>query len=464
MPIDWQAVRYRGDVADVKEMFETYRIGDYLETFEETLRQRDVGLRESLLRDGIRLSEKLSPRIYGIFRAVCQRLEVDASAEVFCVPNASVNAFAALDRRSSQDYYLVGVTSGALESLGDMELCSILGHEMGHILYGNNRLNALISSDKNNPSLTVLPALGEALFLRWRKKAEISADRAGLLASGSFEESAHALMKATFGLSAKNLNLDVSSLVTQIGEIQGRPELMAEAFASHPLLPIRLKALELFAASKKAARSGYPLSEPGLDDDTLEEEVDELLLLTRRYPHNALRENMMKVVAMAGAMVLGADGDVGDDEVKILVQTLHRWFTDEPEREIVTDRMRIASELPALAALIGREGDEADKAFVLSRLAEIALADGALVDVEGSVVLQVAEMLGLPSRAAYNVLVGAAQAVGFRADIKLNRIAERLRRSLQSGLGPMNTELDSGDMVLKPQHDGGGDLDRRADD
>ena len=30
-------------------------------------------------------------------------------------------------------------------------------------------------------------------------------------------------------------------------------------------------------------------------------------------------------------------------------------------------------------------------------------------------------------------MVGAAQAVGFRTDVKLNRIAEELRRSLQVG-------------------------------
>ena len=89
--------------------------------------------------------------------------------------------------------------------------------------------------------MTVLPALGESLFLRWRKKAEISADRVAVLASRDFKATATALMRVTFGLSERNLNLDIEALISQVDEIRGRPELIEETFASHPLLPIRLQ-------------------------------------------------------------------------------------------------------------------------------------------------------------------------------------------------------------------------------
>lgn len=435
MPIKWEDVRYRGDAADVKEMFDTYRVGDYLQTFEENSRQQDLGLREHLLKDGIRLTNSLSPRIYLMFRDVCRHLELEAEAEIFCLPSSEINAFAALDVRSQGTYYLVGVTARALEDLEDAELRSILGHELAHFLFGNNRLNALISTDQNNPAATVLPPLGESLFLRWRKKAEISSDRAGLLASRDFESSARALIKATFGLSPKNLNLDIAALLKQVDEIKGRPELIEGVFASHPLLPIRLKALELFSGSAKAARNGFPVAERPLTDDQLENEVDALIQLTRRYPDKPLHQEIMHVVALAGALLLSADGDVSDDEVKILVQILHHYFTDEPEQEITTDRGEIQERLPKSAAVVKAEGNDQEKMFVLSRLADIALADGALVESEGTVILQVAEMLGVPGKTAYSVIVAAAQAVGFRADVKLNRIAERLRRSLVLGFG-----------------------------
>jgi len=434
MPIDWNDVRYRGDAKDVEELMTTYRVADYLATYEENRRQVDHGVRERLLKDGIRLSERLSPRIYAIFRGVCQALALDAQAEVFCLPSPEINAFALLDVRKDTTYSLVGVTAMALERLEDAELSSILGHELGHILFGNNRLGALISTDASNPSVTVLPALGESLFLRWRKKAEISADRVSILASRDFRATATSLLKATFGLSERNLNLDINALVSQVDEIRGRPELIEEAFASHPLLPIRLRAAELFSRSAKAQRAGYPVAGTPITDDELENEVDGLVKLTRRYPFQPGHRAIMRVIALAGARLLAADGEVGDDEVKILVQILHHWFTDEPEAEIVTDAEAIARELPLVIAEVKAEAQPDDKGFVLSRLTDIALADGALMDSESAVILDIAKQLEVPTKMAYAIMIGAAQAVGFRSDVKLNRMAEQIRKSMALGL------------------------------
>lgn len=434
MAIRWEDVRYRGDARDVEELMTTYRIGDYLEAFEENRRQVDQGIRERLMKEGIRLTERLSPRIFRIFQDLCGSLEIDAHPEVFCLPSQDINAFAVLDVRKEKTWSLVGVTAAALERLEDAELKSILGHELGHILFGNNRLSALISTDAGNPALTVLPAMGESLFLRWRKKAEISADRVSLLASRDFRATATSLLKATFGLSEKNLNLDIQALVGQVDEIRGRRELMEETFASHPLLPIRLKAVELFSHSAKAKRAGYQASDAALEDEALEQAVDDLVKLTRRYPFEALDLAVMRVVALGGAMVLGADKDVSDEEVKILVQILHRWFTDEPEGEIVTDRAIIDSKLPEAIDLVNREGDNQAKSFILSRLTDVAMADGALVDAESTVILSLAEKLQVPAKIAYGIMVGAAQATGFHTDVKLNKMAEQIRRSMQIGL------------------------------
>ncbi len=434
MAINWDDVRFRGDASDVAELVETYRINDYLDAVEENLKQIDQGVREKLIKEGIRLNQRLSPRIYAIFKNVCSALELETDVEVFCLPADAINAFALLDVSQRGTHSLIGLTAGALERLEDDELKSLLGHELGHVLFGNNRLMALQATGKDNPDITVLPAFGESLFLRWLKKAEISADRASLLASRSATASATSLLKATFGLSARNLNLDVEALFSQIDEIKGRPELMSEAFASHPLLPIRLKALDLFSRSEKARRNGFPTGGKLLGDADLEDAVDELVRLTRRFPCKPVHQAVMRTVALGGALLLSADGEASDEEIKILVQILHRWFTDEPEEVIVTDRKEIESRLPQELAVIKKDGDAEDKAFVLSRLAEVALADGALMDAEGAVILEVARQLDMPSRAAYSIMVGAAQSVGFRTDAKLNRIAADLKQQLRIGL------------------------------
>lgn len=433
MAIDWKDIRYRGDLADVEELYKTYRVGDYLKTYEDNLRQRDRGIREKLLKEGIRLTESLSPRIHRIFKEICEVLAFNSKEEIFCLPGQDLNAYAFLDIQESGTYSLIVITAGALESFDDAELKALLGHELGHFLFGNNLLNGLISMDEKNPSATVLPPLGESLFLRWRKKAEISADRVGLLASGDFNASAKALIKGAFGLSERNLNLNIEALLAQVDEIRGHPEMIKEAFASHPLLAIRLKAIELFSRSEKAKRNGFPVMGDPIPDDEMEKAIDDLMQITRRYPYKPLHEAVMQTIALAGAMLLSTDGDISDEEVKILVQILHYYFTDEPEKEIVTDRKEIEERLPQMIQTIKEIGEENVKTFILSRLADIALADGALMDSEGSVILQVGEWLGLTPRESYRIIVQAAQAVGFRTDVKLNRIAEELRRSLQIG-------------------------------
>jgi hypothetical protein len=219
-----------------------------------------------------------------------------------------------------------------------------------------------------------------------------------------------------------------------VDEIRGKPELMEEVFASHPLLPIRLKAVELFSRSAKARRAGYPVEGDAIGDEELENAVDELVKLTRRYPSEPLHLAIMRAVALAGAKLLAADRDVSDEEVKILVQILHKWFTDEPESEIVTDRDEIAARLPEALETVKKEGGLDDKGFILSRLADVALADGALMDAESGIILEIARDLDVPAKIAYQIIVGAAQSIGFRTDVKLNRMAEKIRRSMARGI------------------------------
>ncbi len=69
--VRWEDVRYRGDAQDVEELTRTYRLNDYLDTFEENRRQADRGIREKLIKHGIRLSERISPRIYRLFGEIC---------------------------------------------------------------------------------------------------------------------------------------------------------------------------------------------------------------------------------------------------------------------------------------------------------------------------------------------------------------------------------------------------------
>ena len=61
MPTNWEDIRFSGDDEDVKELHEVYRIGNFLDTYEERKRVYDLGLRKYYLKHGILLTEHSHP-------------------------------------------------------------------------------------------------------------------------------------------------------------------------------------------------------------------------------------------------------------------------------------------------------------------------------------------------------------------------------------------------------------------
>jgi hypothetical protein len=419
---NWDGIRYRGDAEDSRALFDSYNVGGFLDAREGEIRERGDSSRSQLRKDGVLLNALVSPRIHGIVRNVQVRLGVEGVFEVYCIRENDVNAFALLDYSEEKPCHVVGITSTAAEMLDDNEIAFLLGHELGHFIYEHNRLLGLLNRDQHNPKITVLPYLGECLFLRWRKKSEISADRLGLVACGSFESAARALIKAGFGLSDRNINTDTDALLRQIEAFRDRPEMIEASYRSHPLLPLRLKSLQLFS---QATATVGPNAQAEADTA-----IDDLFAWFKRYPRKPVAEAVMQIVALAGLRIAGVEGDVDDEEVRTLIYVLHNWFTDTPEVELITDPIENERRWKAAVKLVREKGDDGDRGFIISRLSEIALADGKLLEKEGGVILETAEALGWSARNAYGTIIGAAQAVGFQVDYQMKEITLRVRTQL----------------------------------
>ena len=413
-------LRYSGDANDVNALFGEYNVGGFLATREAAERKRLESFRNRLLKVGVLLNETLSPRIFGIVKDVVGRLGVKGDFDVICVKDNDVNAFAAIDNDEGSISQFIGITSAALENLDDEEIASLIGHEIGHFLFKHNDLHGLLNRDEDNPRITVLPYMGECLYLRWQKKGEISADRIGLIASGSFEASARALVKAGFGLSEKNLNLNIDSLLNQIESIKDKPEAIESQFRSHPLLPLRLKALHLFAeASSK---------DQGTDLAGVDTAIEELFGWFKRYPRKPVDEAVMRIAAIAGMRIIGADQDLGAEETKTLIYLLHSSFTDEPEKELIMDVEERDRRWKDAVDLVKKDGDQRHVGFIASRLADIAIADGKLLQDEAGYILAVTGELGMKPDEAYGIIVGAAQSTGFSVDSRLQGIVKQVRQ------------------------------------
>ena len=434
--MDLHRIRYRGDKQDVELLFRDYNLEGIISTSEERQKLEESNFRNQLLKDGaFLLSQPISPRIFNIVTETKQKLGLEGEYEVFCLNSNSINAFAYVQPAEEKNFFIIGITSAALEELEDREIQFILGHELGHFLFEHNRMNYLINPNPGSQGVTLLPSMGENIFLRWRKKCEISTDRIGLIACGDFENAARAMLKTAYGLTGKNLNLDVDSLLQQIDALKEEPQALEVNYRSHPLMPLRLKVMQVFAESPifaQVVNGKSDFSEKELND--LEDRTDQWVNWIKRYPRRPLELAAMKLVTAAGLKLVMTEAVIMDEEIKIIIQILHKYFTDEPGdaiHEIMQDTANIDNIIQTNVKEISEKGDDRHKTFVLSRLADIAIADGKLAKPEAGIIFDIAKDFGIQEKAAYSIVVGGMSSVGLNIDWKMNSLVREIKAQLQ---------------------------------
>ena len=434
--MDLHRIRYRGDKQDVELLFRDYNLEGIISTSEERQKLEESNFRNQLLKDGaFLLSQPISPRIFNIVTETKQKLGLEGEYEVFCLNSNSINAFAYVQPAEEKNFFIIGITSAALEELEDREIQFILGHELGHFLFEHNRMNYLINPNPGSQGVTLLPSMGENIFLRWRKKCEISTDRIGLIACGDFENAARAMLKTAYGLTGKNLNLDVDSLLQQIDALKEEPQALEVNYRSHPLMPLRLKVMQMFAASPifaQVVNGQSDFSEKELND--LEDRTDQWVNWIKRYPRRPLDLAAMKLVTAAGLKLVMTEAVIMDEEIKVIIQILHKYFSDEPGdaiHEIMQDTANIDTIIQTNVKEISEKGDDRHKTFVLSRLADIAIADGKLAKPEAGIIFDIAKDFGIQEKAAYSIVVGGMSSVGLNIDWKMNSLVREIKAQLQ---------------------------------
>ena len=434
--MDLHRIRYRGDKEDVELLFKEYNLEGIISASEDRQKLEESNFRNKLLKDGaFLLSEPISPRIFNIVTETKQKLDLEGEYEVFCLNSNSINAFAYVQPAEEKNFFIIGITSAALEELEDLEIQFILGHELGHFLFEHNRMNYLINPNPTSQGVTLLPSMGESIFLRWRKKCEISTDRVGVLACGDFENAARAMLKTAYGLTGKNLNLDVDSLLQQIDDLKEEPEALEINYRSHPLMPLRLKVMQMFAESSIFSQivDGKPdISEKELN--ALEDQTDQWVNWVKRYPRRPLEVAAMKLVTAAGLKLIMTETVIMDEEIKVIIQILHKYFTDEPGEvihEIMEDTENLDKLINTTVKEISENGDDRHKTFVLSRLSDIAIADGKLAKPEAGIIFDIAKTFGIQEKAAYSIVVGGMSSVGLNIDWKMNNLVREIKAQLQ---------------------------------
>ena len=205
--------------------------------------------------DNVRVGDKMFPRLYRLLQWGCKILGV-AEPELYVTTDPIPNAYTYGHTRP----FMV-LSSGLMDMLDDQELLFVVGHELGHIKYGHVLYTVLARNltiileliGKATLGLGQLLGYGLALPLfDWYRKAELSADRAGLLCVQDKDVPIRTLMKLAGGSSTMFAQMDEAEFMRQVRAYEEADEstlnkmykVLITAFRTHPFPIMRAKHLD----------------------------------------------------------------------------------------------------------------------------------------------------------------------------------------------------------------------------
>lgn len=248
-------------------MLRTMRRMKPLELFVATfVRANKELLRNQYLGTTVRVGPTQLPRIHRIAKECAEALGVPVPT-VYVANSPVMNAYTF---GTDEDSFIV-VHAKLVDDFTDEELKFVIGHEMGHIQNRHVVYNTALQLLKGNLTLLLRWAI-EPVLLAWVRRAEITCDRAGLLCCGDLDVASKTFLKLACGASRLYDELDVKTYLEQLEDGQEGLGRFVELFASHPYLPKRLRALQIFADSELYRRM------LGLEGGLTMKEVDERTL------------------------------------------------------------------------------------------------------------------------------------------------------------------------------------------
>ncbi len=218
--------------------------------FDEVLRKLFGAIGERQVRlmflaNAVRVSPTQHPTLHRLWADVHRTLDAPAQYPLYVTQNPTYNA-AAL----GMDKPFVIVHSELLRDFAEDEVRFVLGHEMGHVMSGHALYNTMLMLLLNLINrvgggivgLAALPVL--LALLEWSRKAELSCDRAGLLAVQAPEPGLRTMLKFAGGTFSET---NLAAFIEQAEEYRANNELVDQVFkvmnllwATHPFPVIRV--------------------------------------------------------------------------------------------------------------------------------------------------------------------------------------------------------------------------------
>ena len=291
---------------------------------EEVLRKTKISSSDAYWRSNMeghcmKVQPDLLPDFYALCQEVKQRLIFTEPVDFYITGDASVNAFS-LAAEDKGEPHIVNVNSALFDLMTQDELRFVIGHELGHLINRDTALSRLINF-VFPPNSNVPVSLQYKIRLH-AQLAELVADRYGFMATESMDVCVTAFFKMASGLDLAKMNVSLDAL---IADNNRRLEYFLKdkgvSRASHPVNPIRVQALNLFANAAS--------------EEELKQGMDELISILLKVGDTELDEHLARFIASAGIIVAMADKEVHEEEFNQILDSLAslkifpRQFLDE---------------------------------------------------------------------------------------------------------------------------------------
>lgn len=278
---------------------------------EEVLRKTKVSGTDAYWRSNmeghsLKVEKDLLCDFYNLCHDVKKKLKFEDKVDFYITGDSSVNAFSVAAETEGEPH-IVNINSALFNLMTTDEMRFVIGHELGHLINKDTKLKRLILFVF--PPESNVPVMLQHKIRLHDQLAELVADRYGYLATENLDACVTAFFKLASGLDLAKMNVSIDAL---IADNNRRLDYFLNdkgiSRAAHPVNPIRIQALNLFAKadSKEALDSG----------------MDELISILLKVGGNELDEHMATFIASAGLIVANADGDVNKDEIEQIIQSL----------------------------------------------------------------------------------------------------------------------------------------------
>ena len=278
------------------------------------------GERLLTLGSAVRVGPKQYPVLHQLRADCCDALDIDPVPEMFVIRDPNANAMAI-----GLDQPFVVLTTGMVAMMDTEALRVVIGHELGHVLSGHALYRTLLFRlIRMMQGLSWLP-LGYwglraivAALREWYRKAELSADRAGLLCS---QDPAAALRGHVLLAGAiEPGDVDTAEFLRQAADYESGGDVRDSVLKllntmddTHPLAVVRAAELQRWAASEeyRAILSGdYPRRDAG--DQPASTWTQDVKDAARSYKDSFVESTdpLAKVLTEVGGVISGTANKV----------------------------------------------------------------------------------------------------------------------------------------------------------